>query len=146
MQIEVTAYGEIDQEGNLSLLNRHIFIEESRINFRGKKVKFVLTEDFEPVKDGLRKYYFAIMLGHLVDAFKKNGMTFTKKEVDEKMRRMFLVKEVVDESSGEITSEPKTLKKDACEVSNDEMREYIRLIIAFSAEHLEYGIPYPLEY
>ena len=144
--IEVTAYGEIDEEGNMSLLNRHIFIEESRINFRGKKVKFVLTEDFEPVKDGLRKYYFGIMLGHLVHAFKKNGMTLIVKEVDERMRRMFLLKEVVDEDSGEVTSEPKSLSKEACEVSNEQMREYIRLIIAFAAEHLEYGIPYPLEY
>ncbi len=144
--IEVIAYGQIDQEGNLSLLNREIFVEESRINFRGKKVKFTLTEDFEPVKDGLRKYYFGIMLGHLVHAFNKNGMHYSKKEVDDKMRRMFLVQDMVDEDSGDITSEPKSLKKEACEVSNEQMREYIRLIIAFAAEHLEYGIPFPLEY
>lgn len=144
--IEIVAYGEVDQEGNISMFAKEIFTEKARINLRGKKVKFTLTEDFEAVKDGYRKYYFGIMLGHLVDAFKNNGMQLTKKEADEKMRRMFLVKELVDEDTGEIFAEPKTLKKEACEVSNEEMKEYIRSVIAFAAEHLEYGIPYPLEY
>jgi hypothetical protein len=83
------------------------------------------------------------MCYHLVKAFRDIGEVLTAPEVDDKMRRMFLIHEVFDENTGEIFIKTKSLSIAENEVNNEMMLEYIRQIIDFAEEHLDYGIPPP---
>lgn len=145
MTTEIEASGYITEKGEFIIRNKKIFLREAQDRFSGKEVTLILRDSFKSVSDKLRKYYFGIVLGHLKQAFKDLGEHKTKKELDEKMRRLFLTKDEIDPETGEIITLPKSLSKEAEEVSNENMRSYIDSIIRFAAEHLEYGIPYPSE-
>lgn len=145
MTIELEASGYITEKGEFIIRNKKLFLKDAQEIFKGKEVTLILRDSFKSVSDKLRKYYFGIVLGHLKQAFKDSGDIRTKKELDEKMRRLFLTKDEIDSETGKILTLPKSLSKEAEEVSNENMRSYIDSIIRFAAEHLEYGIPYPSE-
>lgn len=143
--IEIEAKGYV-RKGHFLIQDKKQFTEQVQETFPDQKVILTVRRDFELVSANLRRYYFGPLLGHLQDAFRDTGMTLTKKELDHKMRRLFLVKDEIDEDTGKITTVPRSLSKDAAEVSNDIMKQFIDQIIRFAVQHLDYGIAYPNEY
>lgn len=146
MTTEIEASGFITEKGEFIIRNKKIFLNQAVEVFAGKEVTLILRDSFKSVSGNLRRYYFGIVLGHLKQAFKDMGDHKTKKELDDKMRRLFLTKDEINEDTGKIQTLPKSLSKEAEEVSNEDMKVYIDSIIKFTAEHLDYGIPYPMEY
>lgn len=145
MKIEIEAKGFV-KDGQFIIQNKKQFADQVQEYFPDQKVIIIVKHDFTIVSDKLRKYYFGPLLGHLQEAFKDIGDHRSKKDLDDKMRRMFLIKEEVNPESGEIQVVPKSLSKDSAEVSNQDMKEFIDQIIRFTVEHLDYGIAYPNEY
>lgn len=143
---ETEASGYVTEGGKFIIENKKPFTENVGQLFKGQRVRIIVREDFKTVTDKIRRYYFGPLLGHLQDAFKDAGSHYTKKELDDKMRRLFLVKEKAHTETGEILVEPKSLSKEKREVSNYDMRQYIEQIIRFAVEHLDYGIAYPNEF
>lgn len=147
--IEVQTKGYVKSKGGVMqfiISNKSNFMNQVIDNFADKEVLITVKEDFKGVTAKLRGYYFGPFLSELKAAFKQSGDIRTKTELDDKMRRLFLVKEEVNLANGEIEITPKSLSKEAAEVTNKELREYIGHVIRFTAEHLDYGIPYPGEF
>lgn len=143
--IEIEAKGSI-RKGKFMIQDKKRFTEQVQEMFPDQKVILIVKRDFENVSDKLRKYYFGPLLNHLQEAFRDMGDHRTKKELDDKMRRLFLVKDEVNHETGKITTIPRSLSKEKAEVSNDQMKSFIDQIIRFAVEHLDYGIAYPNEY
>ena len=143
MGFEVIAYGKVDQYGVVKMVYQTKFLDEVKNHFIGKNIRFRVDEDILVFSQKLRRYYFGPMLYHLVLAFRDIGEVYTRPELDDKMRRLFLIDEVYDEETGELFIQTKSLSIEANQVSNEMMQEYIRQIRNFAEEYLDYGIPPP---
>ena len=97
MRTEIEASGYITEKGEFVIRNKKIFLKEAQEKFLGKEVRLIIVDKFVKVSDKLRRYYFGIILGHLKQAFIDMGDPRTKTELDDKMRRLFLVKEEVND-------------------------------------------------
>ena len=141
MPLRVVGHGKVKENGDFVIYNRSLFSENVSLYLRGKDIKITAEESYKPISDGNRRYYYGILLKHVKSAFYDAGMQLTQKETDDKLRRMFLVKEVFDEDTGEVSVVAKSLSKEKAEVGDVDFKIYLDRIIRFADELLDYAIP-----
>lgn len=144
MAKEIEVYGYV-RSGQLSLHNQGQ-LQAGLPNFEGEDVRVRIDKRIRPFSDSQRGYYFGVICKNLQEAILYAwGEKYTINEIDYYFRDKYLYREIVDEDTGEIHREICTLRKGESDVSDEEMREYCRYLVAFSKYYLRWSIPLPLE-
>lgn len=142
---EFVTYGHVDSDGKLSIYNKSVFQKTINDNFKNTSVEIVFRERFYPFNDKMRGYYFAFVVKGIQRAYLASGVVKSLREVDYEMRGRFLYFETLNVDTGEYEMELHTLKKGDTKVSRSMMREYVEKCIIWTAQNLDWAIPYPSE-
>ena len=145
MESEITVYGHVNKDGKMSLYNRDLFLQSIKENFESGLIELVVKKRFFPFSDKHRGFYFGVLLKHVQAGWKSYGTIKSLKQVDEELREKFLYWEEVDEETGEITKHIHTLKKSETQVTKSMMKEFVEHCIRWTAQNLEYIVPFPSE-
>lgn len=141
---EIKAFGHVNGESELSIYSRDLFMS-GLSHFNQSNVEIIIRERFRPFSDQMREYYFAVIVREVQKAFRYVGVIKTLKDTDYYLRYLFLYTEEYDEETDQWSKTLHTLKKGESEVSMKMMKEYCDLCIIFSAQSLDWPIPFPNE-
>ena len=140
---EVKQYGLVSEKGEFKIYNSKLFKANVINNFRGRKIKVVVTEEKEVNSVDQKGYYFGVMLEIIVNHLEEQGMRYSKKKLDHHLRMNYLNKEEMDPVTGEITIIPLSLSEDKEEVDTSRMSEYWDAVAQWAAQDLGLYIPPP---
>lgn len=145
MKNEFTAYGHVNSEGEFKLYDAEHFWKRIATSFSATNIEIVIREGHNEFSDGMRGYYYGIIVPEVQKAFEASGVIKSKKEIDYDLRDLFLYTETWNEEKGEFEKEYHTLRKDETKVDGKMMKGYCEKCIIWCITNLDWAIPYPNE-
>ena len=143
MNKEIIAKGIVSENGELKIYSKEYFVGQIKNQFKGKRIKYVVSEDKPKASGGQKSYYFGIMLEMIQNHYKEGGVKRSKEQIDYDLRMNFLYIEDLDIVTGEFKRRPMSLKESDGEVDTKRMMEYWEDIEQWSSEELDLVIPDP---
>lgn len=145
MEKEITIFGHVNGKGILSIYNRDEFIKSISEFFKGRNVQMTFTDKFYEFSDKHRGYYFGVLVRQIQSAWLSTGIKKSMSKIDAEMREMFLYYEELNESTGLFEKHIHTLKKGDTSVSVTMMKDFVEQCIIWTAQNLNWAVPYPSE-
>ena len=132
--------GEVSDQGAFKIFNRKKFIKEMEL-FAGKHV--LITVEKKRKKRSLEQnaYYWGVIVMLVRAGLIDTGYKVSIEETHTFLKSKFLVKEIVNEQTGEILSSVKS----TTELTTTGFMEYIQDIQQFAIEFLGVNVPDPNE-
>ena len=138
--MKVLFYGEISESGKLKIYKRKDFENELHL-FAGKKVVISIEKKTKKRSINQNAYYFGVVVPLFRSGLLDIGYKVSLEETHTFLKAKFLVKEIVNENTGEIL----TSVKSTTELTTVQFMEFIEDIQQFGAEFLGIQIPSPNE-
>jgi len=132
--------GIVNEQGQLHIYNRNDFDEQVKM-FTGKKVVISLENQIKKRSLSQNAYYWYIAIPVAQKGLIDVGYKISTEETHEYLRNKFLLKELVNEETGEIL---KSIKS-TTELSTSQFMDYIAEIQQFCSEYLNIYLPSPNE-
>lgn len=145
MKKEFQVNGHVNSEGKLSIYDTDAFKERIQKQFISMNVEIIVREGHNQFTDGMRGYYYKIIVPEIQKAFEASGVIKSRKVIDYDMRELFLYTEFWNQDKGEYEKEYHTLRKDETQVTGRMMKEYCEKCIIWCINKLDWAIPYPNE-
>jgi len=138
-------YGVIGSDGKLRIYNKDVLLDHCSKR-PSTNIEILVLERQPLTSDGLRKYWFGVVVKEMRKALYDHGNDWTLEQVDQHFREQGgLVEEVYDPELDKHVKRVMSLSPVKTKVTKQMMWHCIRFTIAYAAEHFNWPIPLPHE-
>ena len=138
MDLQINYQGKVDDNGSLTIFNKHRFYEDLKM-FGGKDIMITVKRKRRSRSLLQNSYYHGVCVPLVKQGLYDIGYRMGIEQVHDLLKSKFLVDEHVNENTGEILKSVGSTKK----LTTSEMMDYIAQIQQFAGEFLGVVIPDP---
>lgn len=127
--------------GKLELINRKVMIKDLAMYFNNQKISLTIEKWRKTRSQEQNRYYWGVMVEAVKLGLNDVGYKMTTEATHELLKYKFLIKELVNEETGEILN---TIGS-TTGLSTSEFMEFVAEVQRWAAEYLNINIPNPGE-
>jgi len=139
--MKIKYQGRIDEDGRLKIWKRGELVKELS-GLRNMDITMTIEEYKKPRSTKQNRYFHGVVLPMCkLGIMDSTGEIVTLQEVKDLLRSLFIVREIIDEETGEVLRVP----RGTSDLSTIEFNEFIERIQHWGTEYLNIEIPDPGE-